>query len=100
METIEGRASFISTRLSVVKSRTTFQWSHLNIPSSGDISFKSSTGSCDTQERHLQLIMLAALLRRISRLPSQSPIEAITFFFVLVTLVYFQLLQAVQDSEM
>jgi hypothetical protein len=50
---------------------------------------------------HLAIcIMLAALLRRISRLPSQSPIEAITFFFVLVTLVYFQLLQAVQDSEM
>jgi hypothetical protein len=46
------------------------------------------------------ITMLAALLRRISRLPSQSPIEAITFFFVLVTLVYFQLLQAVQDSEM
>ncbi|KAJ9098472.1 hypothetical protein QFC19_006339 [Naganishia cerealis] len=43
--------------------------------------------------------MLAAMLRRISRLPSQSPIEAITIFFVLVTLVYFQLLQAVQDSE-
>ncbi|KAJ9119534.1 hypothetical protein QFC22_003243 [Naganishia vaughanmartiniae] len=43
--------------------------------------------------------MLAATLRRISRLPSQSPIEAITIFFVLVTLVYFQLLQAVQDSE-
>lgn len=70
-------------------------WRYLTVAPQSSTGSSEQAGSIDTR-----LIMLAALLRRISRLPSQSPIEAITFFFVLVTLVYFQLLQAVQDSEM
>jgi hydroxymethylglutaryl-CoA reductase (NADPH) len=44
--------------------------------------------------------MLRAALLSLSTAASSSPIEAITATFIIVTLTYFQLLQAIKGSEL
>ena len=44
--------------------------------------------------------MLRSLIKQVSIPAAAAPIEAITTFFVLVTLVYFQLLHAIEGSEL
>jgi len=44
--------------------------------------------------------MIRSILRQVAAPAAAAPIEAITTFFVLVTLVYFQLLHAIEGSEL
>jgi hydroxymethylglutaryl-CoA reductase (NADPH) len=44
--------------------------------------------------------MFRSLLRALSSTAASSPIESITLTFTIVTLVYFQLLHAVKDSDL
>lgn len=53
-----------------------------------------------TGPRPASFNMIRSVLRRIAAPAAAAPIEAITTFFVLVTLVYFQLLHAIEGSAL